>query len=407
MLENQNLKRKREGSTSPPPPQIKLLIRPQGATHDHQPNLKDPSSAQPAPKRSRNRKDRWANAPTTGVNVDGYVKETDPVLYSAVTSFQHKAGIITQINATAGHLKLGRNSELVFHRITVEDQAKVIKKANAYAPLIITSNCRYKIPEQTKGRRVNYVKAYLDSMKNTEVTALMDDTKQALEDLEDTNRSMAVYRDGDDLLERVRTSCFTVGQQKSLPKDAYKPMDEKRGLHERLAFPKLHCIPVGFYYAKWLEKLEYCLQSNPSKERSLTPPTHSSIASSSAATPSAERLALMEKRTAIFEDRADKYLTAKDKAVYKYRAERRKQWDSFSGSTTLSEQQYNEQYDEEQLAGALQASMRGKPQHNKKLAMVLPGKLAVRVSQGSPSLLSVGNNQERNPLTQNSLSLLF
>jgi hypothetical protein len=59
----------------------------------------------------------------------------------------------------------------------------------------------------------------------------------------------------------------------------------------------------------------------------------------------------MEKRAAIFEDKADDDLTAKDKAVYKYRAERRRQSKSFAGSTTLSEQQYNEQYDEEQLAG--------------------------------------------------------
>jgi hypothetical protein len=59
----------------------------------------------------------------------------------------------------------------------------------------------------------------------------------------------------------------------------------------------------------------------------------------------------MEKRAAIFEDKADDDFTAKDKAVYKYRAERKRQWNSFSGSTTLSEQQYNEQYDEEQLAG--------------------------------------------------------
>jgi hypothetical protein len=226
---------------------------------------------------------------------------------------------------------------------------KVIRKANAFAELIITSNCRYKMPEQPKGKRVNYVKAYLVGMTKAEVTELKNDTKQALEDLEDTNRSMAVYRDGDDLLERVRTSCFTVGQQKLLPKDAYKPMDERR--YTRLAFPKLYCIPVGFYYAKWLEKLEYYLRTNPSRERSLTPPSHSSIVSSSAATPSTERQALMEKRAAIFEDKADEDLTAKDKAVNKYRAERRKQWDSFSGSTTLSEQQYNEQYDEEQLAG--------------------------------------------------------
>ncbi len=72
----------------------------------------------------------------------------------------------------------------------MKDQAKVIRKANAYAELIITSNCRYKMPEQLKGKRVNYVKAYLDRMTKAEVTEVKNDTKQALEDLEDTNRSM-------------------------------------------------------------------------------------------------------------------------------------------------------------------------------------------------------------------------
>ncbi len=103
-----------------------------------------------------------------------------------------------------------------------------------------------------------------------------------LEELEDTNRSMAVYRDEDDLLERVRTLCFTAG---FLPKDAYKPMDDKTRLHARLACPKLYCIPVGFYYAKWLEKLDYYLRTNQPRERSPNPPSHFSIASSSAAIP--------------------------------------------------------------------------------------------------------------------------
>jgi hypothetical protein len=130
------------------------------------------------------------------------------------------------------------------------------------------------------------------------------------------------------------------------------PMDEKTRLHARLAFLKLYCIPVCFYYAKWLEKLDYYLRINQARERiSLTPPAHSSIAPSSAAIPSKERQALMGKRAAIFEDKADEDLTAKDKAVYKYREERKKQWVSFSRSTTLSERQFNEQYDEEQLAG--------------------------------------------------------
>jgi hypothetical protein len=224
----------------------------------------------------------------------------------------------------------------------------VIKKALAYAELIITANSRYKMPEQPKGkRRVNYVKAYLDGMTNAQVIELQKDTKRALEDLEDTNRSMAVYRDGDDLLERVSLSCFTPSPMGLLSRQAYKAVDEKTRLHAILAFPNLYRIPVGFYYAKWLEKLEYYLRANPSRERSVTP---SSIASSSAAAPSAERLALEEKRAAIFDDRADDDLTAKDKAVYNYRARRSKLWNSLAGSITLTEQQYNEQHDEEQLA---------------------------------------------------------
>ncbi len=147
--------------------------------------VESPSAKQPSTKRSKNRKDRWANAPTTNVNthttnvnVDGKDKASDPVLHSGLTSSQHKGDIITQINASADHLKLGRNHELVFHRTTVEDQAKVIRKANAYAELVITSNCRYKMPEQSKGKRVSYVKAYRDGMTNAEVVELQKDTKK-------------------------------------------------------------------------------------------------------------------------------------------------------------------------------------------------------------------------------------
>ncbi len=88
--------------------------------------------------------------------MDSFDKALDPYLHSPLTSFQNKADIISQINTSSDHLRLGRNNELVFHRATVEDQAKVIKKALAYAELIITSNCRYKIVEQRKERRVNY-----------------------------------------------------------------------------------------------------------------------------------------------------------------------------------------------------------------------------------------------------------
>jgi hypothetical protein len=68
----------------------------------------------------------------------------------------------------------------VFHRVTVEDQVKVTRKALAYAELIITSNCRYKVVDAPKGSRVNYVKAYLDKLTIAEVNALRNDTKRAL-----------------------------------------------------------------------------------------------------------------------------------------------------------------------------------------------------------------------------------
>jgi hypothetical protein len=66
-------------------------------------------SAQPSGKRSRNRKDRWANAPPTSSKVDGFNKSLDAVLNSPPLS---------------DHLRLGRVNELVFHRSTVEDQVK-------------------------------------------------------------------------------------------------------------------------------------------------------------------------------------------------------------------------------------------------------------------------------------------
>jgi hypothetical protein len=51
--------------------------------------------------------------------------------------------------------------------------------------------------------------------------------------------------------------------------------------------------------------------------------------------------------------------------------------------------------------------MRGKHQNNKNLAMALPGKVVVRVSQGSFPLLSLGNNQERNTHSNKVHSLSF
>jgi hypothetical protein len=216
VLENKNLKRKREGSTSPPPPQVKLLVRPQQAG---QQAALSPASTELSlpPLHSALAKDPGIGkidgpmhppqVPTWTVLIRRWTRFC--TLHSALNSFQTKADIISQINASSDHLRLGKHNELVFHRTTVEDQAKLIKKVQAYTELIITSNCKYKMATQPKGSRVNYVKAYPDGMTNAEVTSLKSDTRQALEDLEDTNRSMAVYRDGDDLHERLRTLCFT------------------------------------------------------------------------------------------------------------------------------------------------------------------------------------------------------
>jgi hypothetical protein len=136
-----------------------------------------------------------ANAHPTSADVDGYYRVQDPVLRSPFTSFQTKADITTEVNTSSRFLNLGRNYELVFHRDTVEDQVKVIRKALAYVELIITNNCRYnKVTDGQKGARVNHVKAYLDKRTMAEVNVFRDDTNHALEDMDDTNSSMAVYR---------------------------------------------------------------------------------------------------------------------------------------------------------------------------------------------------------------------
>jgi hypothetical protein len=140
--EVQKLKRKRAGSASPPPSHIKLLVRPQSVTTQQQAppspaRTEPPPSAQPSNKRSRNRKDRWVVSSPTSANVDGFNKSLDPVLNSPLTSFQSKADITSEINASSDHLRLGRANKLVFHRSTVEYQVKVIRKALALHTLAL------------------------------------------------------------------------------------------------------------------------------------------------------------------------------------------------------------------------------------------------------------------------------
>jgi hypothetical protein len=45
------------------------------------------------------------------------------------------------------------------------------------------------------------------------------------------------------------------------PKGPYKSSDDNQALHQRLVIYNRHCIPIGFYYSKWLEKLRFHLDS--------------------------------------------------------------------------------------------------------------------------------------------------
>ncbi len=130
---------------------------------------------------------------------------------------------------------------------------------------------------------------------------------------EDTRRSMAVYRDGDDLQDRIRESSFTADGKRLNPKAPHCHVDLNERLHERLFYYNKHFIPIRFY-AKWLESLNFYLdqpeRSPTTKSVSMdsqlnyctpvpTPLRHSSspIAPSSAATPvPASMQALTEKR---------------------------------------------------------------------------------------------------------------
>jgi hypothetical protein len=121
-----------------------------------------PSSI-PPPKKSRNRTKRWdqpapgqerkAPSPTrTPDNVNGKrllaqgIKE-DPVLNASLNSFRNKRDINEEIRTSSKTLGHGsKGSEEVFHRSTAAHQIlKFITKANAYAEVIITDNCEYKV----------------------------------------------------------------------------------------------------------------------------------------------------------------------------------------------------------------------------------------------------------------------
>jgi hypothetical protein len=199
---------------------------------------------------------------------------------------------------------------------------------------------------------------------------LQKETAEDLENLEDNRRSMAVYQDGLDLQDRIRESCFTASGRRLQPKASHIQADLNVRSHERLLCYTQHSIPIGFYYAKWLEKLNFYIgqmgkeisrdTSPPGKSASSTPvPTPQKSSSSSIASSPAANLfthesmrSRMEKRAAIFNDREDHQLKVKDRSVFMYRSDRLVHWvktQEEAGGSYMTEEEHDAQYDQEQL----------------------------------------------------------
>jgi hypothetical protein len=193
------------------------------------------------------------------------------------------------------------------------------------------------------------VQAYLDTLSLSQVIALKKDVESALKQCQDSNRHMVVYSGGDDLARRIREQCFA---KDGTPLRPHKLKDSMQRLHERLGCHSQHSIPIGFFYAKWCEKLHFhlaranrlCSPSITSSTRTRTPsptpaPVSSSspsvaptIASSSAAIrgmsieeAEAKLNDIREKRAAIFVETKDGLLTKKEIAVFWYREGRRRE----------------------------------------------------------------------------------
>ena len=160
--------------------------------------------------------------------------------------------------------------------------------------------------------------------------------------------------------------------------------DSLRGLHERLGCHAQHSIPIGFYYAKWSEKLHFHIDRIRAHK-----PTHSSSLSSRSRTPSPATVReprsearLMHKmtskiasspaagvdmsietaednlndiklrRAAIFDETKDGRLrrdSTQDKTVFCYREGRRLQWQAVASEVMMNESEWKDQYDREEL----------------------------------------------------------
>jgi hypothetical protein len=251
--------------------------------------------------------------------------------------------------------------------------------------IMVTSTCVHLLKGNASAG--NPVQAYLDTLSLPVVQKLKEDVDRALEQCEDSSRYMSAYRGGDKLYQRVREQCFTHGGQPLKPhKLDDLPMSKK--LHLRLSLHKLHAIPIGFYYAKWSEKLRFHLSksggrredkrerslSSASRSRTPTPvPARSpspltmsfNVAPLSAAeadTSMDERVPVYAEskfdelrsiRAAIFNDKPDAQLMKEDKNVFWYREKRRGQWKLAKDETMMNETEWNDEYDRGQL-GKLQ-----------------------------------------------------
>ncbi len=153
----------------------------------------------------------------------------------------------------------------------------VTKKALAYVESIITTACVHLM----KGAKVegNPVQAYLCTLSLPRILDLQREVDAALEQCEDSSKHMAVYRGGVDLAQRIRAQSFS--KDGPLALRPHKATDSLHRLHERLGCHKQHPIPIGFFYAKWSEKLHFHLSKLRKQERS-----HSSASSSRSRTPS-------------------------------------------------------------------------------------------------------------------------
>ncbi len=147
----------------------------------------------------------------------------------------------------------------------------------------------------------------------------------------------------------------------------------------------MHHIPIGFYYAKWCEELEFYLAragrqdrtlSSTSKTRTSTPSPVQARSPSppiKAKTPNIQPLAaaldtsidsiddstvddakssideLRLLRAAILNDTSDGKLTKKDKTVFWYREKRRIAWKAVASETMMNESEWNDRYDQGEL----------------------------------------------------------